>query len=74
MLPTTGQAMITRFVRRIDNTLANDVFVVGKIYEVARINEGDGYYALSGLGQFRMARFDPVAAAEAAAGDPPRAA
>jgi len=52
--------MATRFVRCIDNTLANDVLSVGEIYEVMHINERDGYYALSGLGQFTMARFQLV--------------
>jgi hypothetical protein len=47
--------MATRFVRCIDNTLADDVLSVGEIYEVMHINERDGYYALSGLGQFTMA-------------------
>ena len=52
------------FVRCIDNTLAADVLDVGKIYEVMQINEHDGYYALSGLGRFTMARFELVSAAE----------
>jgi hypothetical protein len=56
---------MTRFVRCVDNTLAGDVLVVGRIYEVMHINERDGYYALFGLGQFTMARFQPVSAAEA---------
>ena len=51
---------MTRFVRCIDNTLAADVLVVGEIYEVMHINERDGYYALSGLGRFTMARFQLV--------------
>jgi hypothetical protein len=46
------------FVRSIDNTLAADVLVVGAIYEVMHVNERDGYYALSGLGRFTMARFE----------------
>ena len=46
------------FVRCIDNTLAADVLVVGAIYEVMHVNERDGYYALSGLGRFTMARFE----------------
>ena len=41
---------MTRFVRCVDNTLADDVLVVGRIYEVMHVNERDGYYALSGLG------------------------
>ena len=45
------------FVLCIDNTLAADVLVVGEIFEVMHINERDGYYALSGLGWFTMARF-----------------
>jgi len=54
-----------RAVRCIDNTFAADVLVVGEIYEVMHINERDGYYALSGLGQFTMARFKLVSAAKA---------
>ena len=54
-----GRAMAI-FVRCIDNTLAADVLVVGEIYEVMHINERDGYYALSGLGRFSMARFQLV--------------
>jgi len=57
-----------RFVRCIDNTLATDVLIVGKIYEVLHVNERDGYYTLCGLGQFTMARFQPVSAAEAGYG------
>ena len=53
------------FVRCIDHTLAADVLVVGEIYEVTRINVRDGYYALSGLGRFTMARFKLVSAADA---------
>jgi hypothetical protein len=56
------------FVRCIDNTLAADVLVVGRIYEVMRVNERDGYYALSGLGRFTMTRFELVSAAEAGYG------
>lgn len=57
-----------RFVRCIDNTLATDVLIVGKVYEVLHVNNRDGYYALCGLGQFAMARFQPVSAAEAGYG------
>ena len=52
------------FARCIDNTLAAHVLVVGEIYEVMHINQRDGYYALSGLGRFTMARFELVSAAE----------
>jgi hypothetical protein len=52
------------FVRCIENTLVADVLVVGEIYKVMHINERDGYYALSGLGRFTMARFALVSAAE----------
>jgi hypothetical protein len=55
---------MTRFVRCIDNTFANDVLSVGRVYEVLQIKERDGYYVLS-IGQFTMARFRPVSAAEA---------
>jgi hypothetical protein len=51
---------MTCFVRCIDNTLAADVLSVGEMYEVTRVNMRDGYYALSGLGQFTMARFQLV--------------
>jgi hypothetical protein len=60
--------MMVRFVRCIDNTLATDVLIVGNIYEVMHINQRDGYYALSGLGQFTMARFKPVGDNEAGLG------
>jgi hypothetical protein len=56
---------MTRFVRCVDNTLAGDVLVVGRIYELMHVNERDDYYALSGLGQYTIARFQPVSAAEA---------
>ena len=48
------------FVRGIDTILAADVLVVGETYEVMHINGRDGYYALSGLGRFSMARFQLV--------------
>jgi hypothetical protein len=57
-----------RFVRCRDNFLQTDVLTVGKIYEVLQINERDGYYVLSGLGRFTMARFEPVSDAEAGYG------
>ena len=37
---------MTRFVRCIDNTLATEVLTVGRIYEVLRVKERDGYYVL----------------------------
>jgi hypothetical protein len=43
-----------------DNTLQQDVLTVGKEYEVVKVDERDGYYHLSGLGRFSMARFEPV--------------
>jgi len=43
---TPVRAVATRFA-----------FSVGEIYEAMHINERDDYYALSGLGQFTMARF-----------------
>ena len=58
---------MTRFVRCTDNTLATDVLVVGRVYEVMQIRECDGYYVLS-FGQFTMARFEPVSDAEAGYG------
>ena len=42
---TPVRAVATRFA-----------FSVGEIYEAMHINERDDYYALSGLGQFTMAR------------------
>ena len=47
-------------VRCIDNCLQRDVLTEGREYEVVEINERDGYYTLSGLGRFSMARFEPV--------------
>ena len=58
---------MTRFVRCIDNTLATDVLAIGRVYEVLQVRERDGYYVLS-VGQFTMARFQPVSAAEAGYG------
>ena len=55
---------MTRFVRCIDNTLAKDVLNVGRVYEVLQVRKRDGYYELT-FGQFTMARFEPVSAAEA---------
>ena len=59
-LPRQPRASYGVFVRCIDNTLAADVLVVGEISEVMHINERDGYYALFGLGQFTIARFQLV--------------
>ena len=58
---------MTRFVRCVDNTLATDVLVVGRVYEVMQVKERDGYYVLS-LGQFTMTRFKPISATEAGYG------
>jgi hypothetical protein len=58
---------MTRFVRCIDNTLAADVLIVGRVYEVKQVKERDGYYVLS-FGQFTMARFEAISAAEAGYG------
>ena len=55
---------MTSFVRCIDNTFATDVLSVGSVYEVLRVKERDRYYVLSS-GEFTMARFHPVSAAEA---------
>jgi hypothetical protein len=55
---------MTRFVRCIDNTLAADFLIVGRVYEVLQVNERDGYYVLP-LGRFTITRFEPVSAAEA---------
>jgi hypothetical protein len=58
---------MTRFVRCIDNTLATDVLGLGRIYEVLQVKERDGYYVLPS-GEFTMARFEPVPAADAGYG------
>jgi hypothetical protein len=58
---------MTSFVRCIDNTLAADDLIVGRVYEVVQLKERDGYYVLS-FGQFTIARFEPVSAAEAGYG------
>jgi hypothetical protein len=58
---------MVRFVRCIDNTLATDVLSVGRIYEVLQIKERDGYYVLP-FGQFTIARFQPVSAADEGCG------
>ena len=58
---------MTRFVRCIDNTLATDVLGLGRIYEVLQVKERDGYYVLPS-GEFTMARFEPVSAADAGYG------
>jgi hypothetical protein len=58
---------MTRFVRCIDNTLATDVLALGRIYEVLQVKERDGYYVLPS-GEFTMARFEPVSAADAGYG------
>ena len=47
-------------VKCLDNTLQRDVLTEGREYEVVEINERDGYYTLSGLGRFSMARFELV--------------
>jgi hypothetical protein len=58
---------MTRFVRCIDNTLATDILALGTIYEVLQVKERDGYYVLPS-GEFTMARFEPVSAADAGYG------
>jgi hypothetical protein len=58
---------MVRFVRCIDNTLATDVLSVGRIYEVLQIKERDGYYVLP-FGQFTIARFQRVSAADEGCG------
>jgi hypothetical protein len=42
-----GFCHMTCFVRYIDDTLATDFPTVGRIYEVLRVEERDGYYVLS---------------------------
>lgn len=51
-------------VKCLDNTMQRHVLEVGKEYEVTKVNDRDGYYELSGLGQFSMARFEVVARLE----------
>jgi hypothetical protein len=55
---------MTRFVRCNDNTLAIHVLALGRIYEVPHVKERDGYYVLPS-GEFTMARFERVSAADA---------
>ncbi|MGF6309923.1 hypothetical protein ABIB82_004080 [Bradyrhizobium sp. i1.8.4] len=47
-------------VRCVDNTLQRDTLSLGRIYEVTRDNERDGYYELGGLGRFSRSRFEVV--------------
>ncbi|MBR0750897.1 hypothetical protein JQ604_01790 [Bradyrhizobium jicamae] len=54
-------------VRCVDNTLQRDRLSVGRVYEVTKHFERDGYYELSGLGCFSQSRFEVL---EATDGDP----
>ena len=45
-------------VRCVDNTLQRDRLALGKVYEVTKDLERDGYYELSGLGRFSRSRFE----------------
>lgn len=47
-------------VRCVDNTLQRDTLSLGRVYEVIRDIERDGYYELSGLGRFSRSRFEVV--------------
>ena len=47
-------------VRCVDNTLQRDTLSLGRVYEVTRDIERDGYYELSGLGRFSRSRFEVV--------------
>ncbi|MGY4479786.1 hypothetical protein [Bradyrhizobium sp. USDA 3364] len=47
-------------VRCVDNTLQRDTLSLGRVYEVTRESERDGYYELSGLGRFSRSRFEVV--------------
>lgn len=47
-------------VRCVDDTLARDTLSVGRVYEVTRDIERDGYYELGGLGRFSRSRFEVV--------------
>ncbi|QOZ26503.1 hypothetical protein [Bradyrhizobium sp. CCBAU 51753] len=53
----TGKNLL---VRCIDNTLQRDTLSLGRVYEVTRDLERDGYYELSGLGRFSRTRFEVV--------------
>jgi hypothetical protein len=54
-------------VKCIDNTLAADELDVGRVYEVTKVHEYDGYYTLAGLdGRFSISRFVPVTPEQAA--------
>ena len=47
-------------VRCVDNTLQRDTLAIGRVYDVTRDIERDGYYELSGLGRFSRSRFEVV--------------
>jgi hypothetical protein len=47
-------------VRCVDNTLQRDLLSLGRVYEVTRVHERDGYYELGGLGCFSASRFEIV--------------
>jgi hypothetical protein len=51
-------------VRCVDNTLQRDRLALGKIYEVTKDLERDGYYELSGLGRFSRSRFEVFEASD----------
>ena len=54
-------------VKCIDNTLAADELDVGRVYEVTKVHEYDGYCTLAGLdGRFSISRFVPVTPEQAA--------
>ncbi|MBR0900992.1 hypothetical protein JQ616_39060 [Bradyrhizobium tropiciagri] len=47
-------------VRCVDNTLQRGTLSLGRVYDVTRDIERDGYYELSGLGRFSRSRFEIV--------------
>ncbi|MGY3444934.1 MULTISPECIES: hypothetical protein [unclassified Bradyrhizobium] len=47
-------------VRCVDNTLQRDTLALGRVYDVTRDIERDGYYELGGLGRFSRSRFEVV--------------
>ena len=47
-------------VRCVDNTLQRDTLSLGRVYDVTRDIERDGYYELGGLGRFSRSRFEVV--------------
>jgi len=51
-------------VRCVDNTLQRDRLSLGRVYEVTKVHDRDGYYELGGLGCFSSSRFQIVTPAD----------